>query len=337
MSRKHMPLMIGGAVTVVLVAAMAYFLMSARSRYGDAVAKLDGATRRLNQLSGRDVFPSEANVDAMRRQLEVYENYLQDVYESVQPGEAAQETIDRDKFRQLLEQSLRRLVQLARSRSVNIPADLAFGFQRYAAGILPDESELERLVHQVRTIVALCEILFEEGIGELVAVERTAFESDGVGTPQAPLAVPDRRGSRGRGEPVAEVVDPNALFMDPDGLFSKEHYALTYRAQDAQNWQILDRLATGFPFAVVTKMEIVNSARPVVVPPRAEVPPEAAPAPNRPPMQVPGGPAMPGQAPEILPRELRVVAGQELPMVRLEVDVYRFVDPAAQPEAEVEP
>ncbi len=27
---------------------------------------------------------------------------------------------------------------------------------------------------------------------------------------------------------------------------------------------------------------------------------------------------------EILPRELRVVAGQELPNVRLEVDLYRF-------------
>jgi hypothetical protein len=340
MSRKHMPLLIGGAVVLLLALALGYWLFSARSRYREETDALEQSQNRLNRLSTRDVFPSDANVETMERQLDIYQDYLDGLFQTMREGQRPQEPINRDRFRQLLEQTLRRLVQAARAKSIVLPPDLAFGFQRYAAGTPPEEEHLDRLVDQLRSVSILCAVLYEAGIGELVSVERTVFEED---TPAAPVEEEyGRRRSRGRSEPEPEVVKATDLVRDPDGLFTRERYVLSYRAQDEANWKVLDRLSKGAPFVVVSKMEIVNSARPPVVPPPApsvaeEGPRASAAAATA--WQAPGAarPAGGREAPAILPRELRVVAGQELPQVRLEVDVYRFVQEAPAEEGEENP
>ncbi|HAL91725.1 MAG TPA: hypothetical protein DCM68_01715 [Verrucomicrobia bacterium] len=328
MNRKHMPLLIGGVVALLLAAALSYLLFSAKGSYADGFSGLSNVQGRLQRLTSRAVFPSEPNVQAMGKQVEIYQDYLDGLFESMSQGQIATEPITRDRFRQLMEAVLRQLMNDARAKSVALPPDFAFGFQRYAAGNLPVEEEMGRLVDQLRSIAALCEILYDAGIGELVSVERTVFEKD------AQVAVPEeeqgRRG-RNRAEPVA-VATSTELFRDPDGLFTKEHYVLSYRAQDAANWKALDRLARGAPFTVVTKLEISNPARPAVVPPKVE---EKVAVPSQP-VSTTGWQAPPGAAgtgvtkeePAILPRELRVVAGQELPNVRLEVDLYRFAETA---------
>ncbi len=319
-----MPLLVGGLVALLLAAALFVFLIRARGGYDEELSGLSLVQGRLQRLTGRSVFPSEPNVQAMDKQLGIYQEYLDGLYASMSEGQTAAEPVNRARFPLVLEEVLGQLVNDARTQSVALPVDFSFGFERYTAGNLPAEEEVDRLVDQLRSVAVLCEILYEAGIGELVSVERTVFEKD------AQVAVPEeeqgRRG-RNRAEPVA-VVSNTELFRDPDGLFAKEHYALSYKAQDAANWKALDRLAKGAPFVVVTKMEITNPARPAVVPPKAE---EAAPAPSKPVSA--GGWAAPGSAapaaapePEILPRELRVVAGQELPNVRLEVDLYRFAE-----------
>jgi len=211
-------------------------------------------------------------------------------------------------------------VQSARSRSIGLPVDFAFGFQRYAAGILPAEPDLDRLVDQLYSVASLCGVLYEAGIGELVSIERTVFEKDAQAVP----AVEEDYGRRRRSQTETEAaVVSTDLVVDPDGLFSKERYVVTYRAQDEANWKVLERLSRGAPFTVVTKVEIANSARPAVVPPKAEGAPDPASRPG-----APGAPAS-REEPAVLPRELRVVAGQELALVRLEIEVYRFSDSVA--------
>ena len=278
--------------------------------------------------SGGEEFVGEALLFNVEKQEGVF------LKGAMKQGQRAAEPVNRDGFRRLLEDGLRQLQNDARAKSVTIAPDLAFGVQRYMAGNPPADDELARLVDQFQSIFALCEILYDAGIGELVGVERTVFEKD------AQVAAPEeefgRRGARNRTE--AETVAPSVeLAADPLGLFTKEHYVLTYKAQDAANWKVLDRLAHGAPFAVVTSLDVANPARPAVAPPPAP-PSAAAPAASRPvstagwqsaaPQGAPADGAGAAPAAEILPRELRVVAGQELPTVRLEVDVYRFAETA---------
>lgn len=333
MNRKHMPLLAGGLVVLLLAVVFLYLLFSARGRYAEGFAGLSTIQNQLKNLTDRAVFPSETNVQAMGQQLEIYEEYLGGLKNAMKKGQWPSEPVTRDGFRQLMEETLRQLGKDARDKSVALPANFAFGFQRYAEGVLPAEDEMNRLVDQVRSVAALCEILYEAGIGELVSVERPVFEKDAQIAPAEEEF--SRRSARNRSE--AEVAAPSVeLALDPLGLYTKEHYALTYRAQDAAIWKVLDRLAQGTPFTVVTKVEIVNPAKPAVAPPPPK-PGESAPAASRPVSTAgwqavaPKGAKLPGAKdaePEVLPRELRVVAGQELPNVRLELDLYRFAEPA---------
>ncbi len=322
-----MPLLIGGVLALLLAIIFLYLLFSAKGTYSDSSAELNQVEGRLIRLSNRTVFPSESNVRTLSRQLEIYQEYLDGLYGAMSEGQFKAVTVPRARFPLVLEKVLRRLVNKARAKDVTLPPEFSFGFERYTAGNLPAEAEVERLGIQLRSIAALCDVLYEAGISELTSVERSVFEKD------AQLAAPleersvRRGGRRNRNEKVEEK-SSTEVYTDPDGLFTKEHYVLKYRAQDDANWAILDSLAKGSPFVVVTKLEILNSARPVVALPKEKeekkAPSHAVSAGGWKSAGPSGGALEIKQEEEILPRELRVVAGQEFPNVHLEVDLYRF-------------
>ncbi len=321
-----MPLLVGGLVVLLVSVALLYLLFSMKGGYGGSFDALTMAQSKLHRLTSRPVFPSPDNVQAMGHQLEIYKEYRDGLSKDMRKGQRPDPAVDRDGFRRMLEEGLRQLFNDARNKGVAITLNMAFGVQRYIEGNPPADEEIPRLVDQFRTIAALCNILYDAGIGELTGVERAVFEKD------AQVAVPEeelgRRG-RGRAEPVA-AAPRMELFQDPDGLFSKEHYVLSFRANDAALRQVLDRLASGAPFAVVTRLEVSNPARPAVVAPKtAETPETAAPQPVAAGVWASAGVRGTPAVPEILPRELRVAAGRELSNVRLEVDVYRFADLAS--------
>ena len=266
MSRKQMPLLVGGLVVLLLVVALSYLLFSTQGRYADAATGLTLTQGKLQRLSGRAVFPSAGNVKTLGKQLEIYQEYLDGLYDSMRAGQRVSQPVNRDGFRRMLEDGLTRLVKHARAKSVTLPPDISFGVQRYIAGNPPSDEDLPRLVNQFTSIITLCEILFEAGIGELVSVERTVFEKDAQAAPVEEQY--SRRRMRNRAETV-EAAPRTELFQDPDGLFTKEHYVLTYRAQDAANRKVLDRLSQGAPFVVVTQVEISNPARPAVAVPKS--------------------------------------------------------------------
>ena len=334
MNRKHMPLLIGGLVVLLVAGALVYLLFTARSRYQEKISALSATQNRLTRLTSRPVFPAQENVQTLEKQTGIYEEYLNGLYGAMRAGQFPTEEVGRARFPLVLEEVLGDLVRLAEAQRVVLPADFSFGFQRYTAGNLPAEEEVERLVIQVRSAAALCNILFEAGIAELLSVDRTIFEKDAQVLPVEEEY--SRRSSRRSAETPEQPVISTELYRDPDGLFTKEHYVLSFRTAGKAFWKVLDRFAQGTPFVVLTKTEIVNSARPAVVAPKTSETPKEPLRPAAPVGWQTGGLA-PGQSPatpepEILPRDLRVVAGQELPLVRLELDLYRFAEPAAAAE-----
>ncbi|MBR3582284.1 MAG: Amuc_1100 family pilus-like protein [Kiritimatiellae bacterium] len=338
MSRKHMPLIVGGAVSLVLLLGAGSFLFVQQGGYAEKIESMDSVGTKLKKLTDRKPFPSASNVNRLDSQLEVYTAYQDSLFSSMSKGQEAVGTVDQDRFRRLLAESLTKLIREARAQSVAIPVQFPFGFQRYVAGSLPDPDEMPRLMSQLQGVTQLCHILYESGISELLGVERTEFEKAAGGpSAEAESDMSSRRGRRGRGgeeENADAAAAAKALYTDPDGLFTKEHYILRFRAKDAAIQAVLDRLAKGAPFTVVTRMDLVNPNRPVVIvqpdpgAPAGQPPPSFGPggwqAP--PPVRGPGGPEVKENEP--LPRDLRVIAGREIPEIRLEIDLYRFVEPA---------
>lgn len=345
-----MPLIVGGAVFGVLAAALAFFTYRAMDRFSTSQEALEQQTNKLRRLRNREPFPSQENAAVLESQRQHFGDYLSALRGEMGKAQAEIGDVSRDRWNREFGQTLRSIVMAAHAKGVNLSPAVTgglFGFDRYRE-VIPLDSELGRLFPQLQGVSRLCGILFDAGITELVGVEREQFEL-------IPATVPvdeeenSRRGRRGRRQADEEEVakgpsrDP---FKDKDGLFTREHYALVFRAKDEAVWNVLSAFAKEpEPFIVVTKVDVSNAARPQVPPPRG---PEALPgapalAPARMPTATDGfraagvaAPAPEKDAEAPLPRELRVVAGNDLSLVRIELDIYRFAAEDA-PATEEEP
>ncbi len=327
MNRKYMPLVIGGVLVLILVLGLGYMLLSAKGNYADRRMNLDREQQKLRNLTNRNPFPADTNVVIIGKQKDVFVEYLGELLDALKKGQSSAGNFTRDRFRQLAEDKLRELTDEARKRNVILPPNFGFGFQRYAEGNLPPDQEMERVVDQFKSTAILCDLLFKAGISELIAVERTVFERDAQ-----PAPVEETYGRRSRGREEAETQAPKLdLQVDPHGLYTKEHYQFTYKARDDAQWQVLNRLAKGTPFTVVTRVDISNPARPVVTPPAAKTDESPMPPVSTSGWAAPGSLTSHKPEAEILPRDLRVTAGRDLPTIVLDVDMYRFLEPAANP------
>lgn len=343
MSKKQMPLVIGGAVFGVLALALGAYVWMASSGSSEADEALGAQKSKLRRLAQREVYPSAQNAESRSEQLKEYGEYLEALQADLRKGQAPEPEVTRDMFQKELQQTLRDLSLLARSKGIMVPplSMFLYGFDRYR-GAMVQENDLARLMSQVRSVKRICTVLYESGISSLMVVERQLFEggAEAAAAPEGDDGARRRRRGREEEKPVAE--NPNALFQDPDGLFTKEHFAVVFRSSEKALWTILDRFAKEAPFTVVTRVDVKNPAVPLLPPPKEA---EEALLPAAPgPVSTTGfrtvGQAAQAQKEDTAPtsRDLRVVAGMDLPIVRLELDVYRFADaPAEDAEEEGQP
>ena len=340
-----MPLIIGGAVFGVLALGLGFGTFQSVSAFSENEESLAKQRSKLVRLQNRDPYPSDENAEVLSLQQEHFQDYLLALQNELVKNQPPEGSVSRDRWQGEFGQTLRTIAQNARARGVNLPVmGSLFGFDRYREAI-PMDSELTRLFPQLQGVAQLCKTLFEAGITELVSVEREQFEliplAAVVDENESPRARRRRQAEEAEGaSAAASSRDP---FKDKDGLFSREHYALTFRAKDAAIWTVLSEFANQpKPFVVVTKLDILNSSRPAVQLPKAA---EGAPEPQpRAPVSMDGFRAIGAPAPAAaakeegapLPRELRVVAGTELSLVRIELDIYRFAGAPAAPAEEEE-
>lgn len=353
MSRKNMPLIVGGAVFGVLAAALGFFTYRAIGQFSDSQEALTAQTSKLRRLRNRDPFPSAENADVLAKQRDHFADYLAALRNDMGKAQPDIGDVSRDRWNREFGQTLRSIVTSAQSHGVNLPSfttGFLFGFERYRE-VIPLDSELARLFPQLQGVSRLCNILFESGITELVGVERELFENIPVAAPVDEDDSRAGRRNRRRQQEEEEVQGPSRdPFKDKDGLFTREHYTLTFRAKDEAFWNVLGAFAKEpAPFIVVTKVDVLNDKRPFIPPSRQEAGgvalPPSSPVPGRLPTATDGfraagapAPAPKDSAEAPLPRELRVSAGNDLSLVRIELDIYRFAgDDAAAPATEEEP
>lgn len=339
MMRKHMSLVVGGVVVLILACLLAFVLWQKIAAFGEARTERELATGRLTRLTRRAVFPSQENVEALKQQIHTFESYLASLDADMRDGQLMPPSINRSQFAGLYEEMLSRLEDKAKAKGVSVPPAFSFGFQRYATGSIPAPEDVDRLAIQLQTVEVICTTLLDAGIHSLLQVERPVFEAsaqaDAAGAADDTQTL--RRRRRG-GEAEAAVQQLVPRYESPDGLFTREHYVLAFRAHDGATAKILDAFAEQSPFTVVTRLEVANPAKPVIVPPKStEETAAGTPASGSSRSGPAGATAARGDvAPELLPRELRVVAGKEIPNVRMELDVYRFRVPDAE-EAQEDP
>ena len=324
---KYKGLLVGGAIVLVLVLASIGGLVRFQSIYSKAARELKAANDKLDRLNRRNPFPADENVTVIQQNRDALNAFLASLQQDFRAGQVAEETMEPARFANLLEKNIRDLSAKAATTATKLPERFALGFGRYVAGELPAAEDIPRLVVQTRTIAAVCDVLLEARVGELVSVERTPFEGHGAeGAPKVDIR------SALAGTPDAPTTQLLSLPLPPaqsNELYVAERLAVTFLAREHSAWEVLNALARSPLFAVVEHVEISNEANPKT--PVANRPDGRAAA-GLPPMVAPGAPPPVAGAPIIYPtREERVLAGRENVRVGLVIDVYRFAGaPAAE-------
>ncbi len=294
-----------GVTVFLLVGAGAGLFLSARSYARQALA-LDKETTRLQQLYRRDPFPAQANVRTEAENLKDVIDRYNELNELLRTGQVNLQPMEAADFMQFLEKSMRKLRDRLQNDRIKFPAKYAFGFDKYAGGRLPASGDIPRLVQQLKIIEALCDILQEAAIVELVAIERDNFEQAARGAD----ASGGRRGAPGT--PGAPSPESAASSPGGDKLVSSQHFKISVKARENAVIEMLNLLASWPMFMVVTRVEITNPLQEYSAAGPVSAPAVAAPAPGTP------------GTPEPAARERQVILGREELDVKLDLDVYQF-------------
>jgi hypothetical protein len=305
--RKHMVLIVGGGVAVLSFILALLFMLRARGEYSRVNQELENSMRRLETLSRRNPFPSPENIRRLEENLSTLREFADRVDAALQKGRLEPEAIEAAEFAPLLERTLARLSQRAAESGVLLPERLTLGMARYAAGELPANETIPRLVIQLKSMDALCRLLFETRIHSLLNVEREAFEIVKPVSPEEPV-VARRRGGEPQ-VPAAPTLPPPSA----NPLYETERFTFTFQARDATVWETLNALARSPLIAAVVDVQLANTA--------ADKLGKAQPV----------SPISGGEPPGVQTviryptHEERIVAGRELIQATVTVDVYRFV------------
>ncbi|MDD5679315.1 MAG: Amuc_1100 family pilus-like protein, partial [Kiritimatiellae bacterium] len=168
----------------------------------------------------------------------------------------------------------------------------------YAVGQLPASGDIPGLVQQLKIIEALCDILREAEITELVAIGRENFE-------QASRGAEASGGRRGAPPPEAAGSAPG-----DNKMVYRQHFEISIKSRENAVIAMLNLLASRPMFMVVTRVEMIN--------PRQEYS-AGGPAPA-----AASAPGAPGATAASSALERQVILGREELDVKLGLDVYQF-------------
>jgi hypothetical protein len=334
--RKYKVLVVGGAIAAVLLAVALVFLIRYQRSYSAVNSRLTAAVGKLDQLNRKEPFPAQSNVERAQKNKEMVQEYLSELKTRILENQVEAEDIEPAQFAPLLENLSRKVFARAEEAGVKVPEETALAFKRYMEGKLPSRQDIPRLVVQLRTIEALLNLLFDAGIGEVLAIERDIFESEQEERTTGEGNRLLRRGADtaprgGMAQAARRVPRPPA-----GDLYDVERIYIEFLARENAAWDVLNALARCKTFAVVADVAMENSATGARVTPGSKMgmadygglpPGLKLPAPGvaaAKPHDLPGG--------IIPPREDRVVAGRESVQVKLVLDVYRFKKDGAKEE-----
>jgi hypothetical protein len=315
--RKHMMLVVGGGIALVLLLLTGFLVLRFSGEYSRVENELQNSQAALNRLQARNPFPSPENVERVQDRRSELQHYLGDLLEGMSVAQVRPEPIERAAFPSDLDRASRRLRQVAVEHQVRLAPGLAFGFERYGAGNLPMQEHVARLVVQLRTLEALVGVILRNGATELISVEREVFD---VERAQEGIVEPVRR------RPGADLVAAPATVVDPrgvPGLFTKEVFTITFSGTDPGVREVINQLVASPMITVIRRLELRSDLALGTTSPAAQLSERLRPRDTgRQPGQVP----VAADAPED-----RIIAGRERVRVTMQVEVYSF-EQGAWPE-----
>jgi len=323
--KDHIGLAVGAGISILVAGVAVFLLWSFHGKYVAVDQELNAQLQRYSTLVRRNPFPSPENVSQAATNYVDLQQYAQNLLSALIKEQINPTAMERADFPPLVERTLRGLWAAAAEDKVTFPEDFAFGFQRYIDGDLPAPPHIPRLVVQLKTVDAICRLLFSSRISELTDIQRETFDkTKPVAVEEAPRGRGRRRSSRSSAKPKAQQQAGQKMSEN----FTVEHFKLTFTARENALWTVLNEMAKSPLFIVITSLRFsgeVNRISPISY---AKIQEDKI-------RRMAGAKLTPMQEQLIKrintdkiydppDREARVAAGREVIDVVLECDVYRF-------------
>ncbi len=175
---------ISGLLAVVIIgsALLGFLLVNQRSQFAESQAKYQTEAKKVKQLRGRKLFPSEANLKLQQKEAESYSESVDRLHEKLLAYQRPfDEAMSDTGFQSLLTQKVLDVKSRAAREGVEMGDAFAFGFERYASE-LPRLDAVPELNFSLEAGDYLVGKLFDAGVEALLVMERDplAIESKAV-------------------------------------------------------------------------------------------------------------------------------------------------------------
>lgn len=311
-SRRKLWMIVLVVVIILMIAGAGMLLIQGFAAFYQVEKRLTGKKAELEALYNRNPFPSEANLQTERRNLQTLDQQIGDLMTEMGRGQVQSIEQSPPKFIAQFWAVRKALQDKARERGVAVAETFDYGFGRHMSGSLPAPQDVARLTQQLTVVQQLCDALFDAGVLELNAVGREEFETGDKAAREAERDVRPR--SR---RPAAETASINtqeaSAGVIPEGaMYGHWHFLFKFTAREGALLAALNRLAKEPLFVVVSSLEVKGDDS------IKSINTDAAGREAR-------GGAEAAEPAAAASRGLKIVCGRDVPLqVSMGVDVYQF-------------
>ncbi len=275
MSKKRIYLLIGAAVSVVLILATAGIAATGITKATALQKEMKSSFSKLENFFKKNPFPSVENVQVEKQNLDLLkERHATLIKELSRSAVVVQEDYTPGSFSKTCEETVNALRKVAPQGAGDasvIDPGFNFGFERYDIskdGKPADLKNVPRLLRQLRMVDMLVRVFYNTGIIKLDKVLREEFDS-----PSEDTGSSRGRGRVGRGrssssssaEVSLDKIEVESLSDVPFAL-DRQRFGFVFLAKEQSLFSLMDKIDAMWPFAQIANVEFMKSGKDVVFP-----------------------------------------------------------------------
>lgn len=180
------------SITTAFLALLAgtLFLLDRKIHKQEAVSEdLEQKVKARNDLWNRKPFPSEENINLIRKNTEEIKNAVKDALKILSQGSLSFERITGSRAKADLLEGRRRMADVLSQKNIKFPNKFQFGFDRYDVRP-PDDQDTPLIQKQLKIIEELIKLIGDSGFTEVTAIRRVEFEGTQIKTTTPPVLGP---------------------------------------------------------------------------------------------------------------------------------------------------
>lgn len=324
-------------VMVVGGLGLVALLVTSYMGFTSSMEQFETASNAVATLKGAKLFPSEENVKEKEAAVAEYENAVKTLGTVLLKLQQPVVPLSETEFQAKLKAGIAE-VRASAGRATALPKEFAFGFDLYTSSLPKNAEVATDLGDYLAAVKAVTDLAIKSGVASIDSISRSELQIE-KGAPPPPPPAPTTRRPGAKAPPGKAAAKP---VKEIAKVVERRTLTLTLTADQAPLQSLMNELASPSKmqyFTVVRQLRIENEKQEgplrgsltIAPPPEPGSPGTAEPAAAG--TTDPNAPAAPKveviEAAKPATPDAQAVFGDEKLKVYLEIDIVRYLEPAA--------